>query len=295
VPTRSITSNPFKPHTHASLTHCHPEQVTASSSKCYFETTLRPTIFDHDFLDLQDVINKQLDLFDALAATTAVNNSQSTPDDDLPHRLNNVSRLQPDLPVYCLQERRVCRSIDDFYDLTDRQLNVVTTQNKRQSLRQQTGHPISRNDQYPSLPRGYVSAVRCTQNCMAIQEHDEVGTGPDNVVLITEDYYTERCIRQSATATSLCTSDDITTVSTSDRAGIHLLLWTVAFADVLLHVLEQVMCLQTDPPLHCLLERQAYRNTVDTRQINHETSDEPTALTNIQLARQLANYLPMRG
>jgi hypothetical protein len=51
------------------------------------------------------------------------------------------------------------------------------------------------------------------------------------------------------------------------------------------------MRLQTDPPLHCLLERQAYRNTVDTRQINHKASDEPTAVTNIQLARQLANYL----
>jgi hypothetical protein len=67
------------------------------------------------------------------------------------------------------------------------------------------------------------------------------------------------------------------------------------FAEVLLHVLEQAMRLQTDPPLHCLLEEQAYHNTVDTRQINHVASDESTALTNIQLARQLANYLPMRG
>jgi hypothetical protein len=153
-----------------------------------------------------------------------------------------------------------------------------------------------------------------------IHEHDEVGTGPDNLVVIIKDYYIERCIRQSATATSLRTSADITAVTISDRAGIHSLLWTATFADVLLHVLEQAMRLQTDPPLHCLLsgkclndielgpaykmhdlfsgiihcllERQAYRNTVDTRQINHEASDEVTALTNIQLARQLANYLP---
>jgi hypothetical protein len=186
APTRSITPKLSKPHTHASLTHFHPEQVTASPSNCklYFETALRPTIFDHDFLDLQDVINKQLDFFDAQAVTTAVNNSQSNLDDDLPHRLTDVSRLQPDSPVYCLQDRRVCRTIDDFYDHTDRRLTVVTTQNEQQSIRQQTGHPISLNDQYPSLHREHVSAIRCTQNCMEIHEHDEVGTGPDNMVLI---------------------------------------------------------------------------------------------------------------
>jgi hypothetical protein len=189
----------------------------------------------------------------------------------------------------------VCPTIDDFYEHTHRQLNVITTPNEGQSLRQQTGHPISRNDQYPSLPREHISAVRCTQNCMEIHEHDEVGTGPDNVVLITKDYYIERCIRQSATATSFCSSDDITTVSTTNRAAIHSLLRKATFFDVLLHVLEQAMGLQTDPPSHCLLERQVYRNTVDTRQINHEASNEPTALTTIQLARQHANYLPMRG
>jgi hypothetical protein len=91
-----------------------------------------------------------------------VNNSQSNLDDDLPHCLNDVSWLQPDSPVYCLQERRVCRTIHYFYDHTDRQLNVVTTQNERQSVRQQTGHPISRNDQYLSLPSGHVNAIWCT-------------------------------------------------------------------------------------------------------------------------------------
>jgi hypothetical protein len=93
APTRSTTPNSSKPHTHASLTHCHPKQVTTSPSNCklYFETALRPTIFNHDFLNLQDVINEQLDLFEAQAATTAVNNSQSNLDDDLPHCLNDVS------------------------------------------------------------------------------------------------------------------------------------------------------------------------------------------------------------
>jgi hypothetical protein len=38
---------------------------------------------------------------------------------------------------------------------------------------------------------------------MEIHEHDEVGTGPANVVLITKDYYIEGCIWQPATATSL--------------------------------------------------------------------------------------------
>jgi hypothetical protein len=71
--TRSITS---KPQTHASLTHCHPEQVTASLSKRFFETTLHPNMFDRDVINLQDVINEQLDLFDGHAATTAVNNLQ---------------------------------------------------------------------------------------------------------------------------------------------------------------------------------------------------------------------------
>jgi hypothetical protein len=211
----------------------------------YFETALRPNMFDHNFLDLQDVINEQLDLFDAQATMTAVNNSQSNLDDDLPRRLTDVSRPQADSPVYCLHERRVFRTIDDFYDHMDRQLNVVTTSNERQSIRQQTGHPISRNNQYPSLPREHLSAVRYTQNFMEIHGHDEVGTEPDNVVLITKDYYIEHCIRQSATATSLCTSDDILTVSTSDRAGIHSLPLTATFANVLIHILEQAMRLQS--------------------------------------------------
>jgi hypothetical protein len=76
---------------------------------------------------------------------------------------------------------------------------------------------------------------------MEIDQHDEVGTGPDNVVLINKDYYIERCIWQSAMATSLCTSADMTAVSTLDRADIYSSLWTDTFADTLLHVLEQAM------------------------------------------------------
>jgi hypothetical protein len=128
---------------------------------------------------------------------------QSNLDDDLPHRLKDVSRLQPDLPVYCLRERRVCRNIDEFSDNTDRQLNVLTTQNERLSVRQQTGNSIRRKDQYLSLPRGHVNVVRCTQNCMEIHVNDAVGTGPDNVVLLTKDHDIERCIRESAVHLSL--------------------------------------------------------------------------------------------
>jgi hypothetical protein len=113
---RSITS---KPQTYTLITLCHPKQNIGHFSKRYHEFTLWLIIFDHDFLDLRDVINEQLDLFDAQAATLAANNSQSTLDENLPHRLKDVSRLQPDFPACSLLERRVCRNIDDFYvDIT---------------------------------------------------------------------------------------------------------------------------------------------------------------------------------